>query len=120
MKSAYKDKLLAQIEGNGLPAPDDEYHFTRLRQWRFDFAWEDMMIVVDYQGGIFMKKKSSHTAPGKYINDCEKISEASVKGYIVIVTNANLVASGVTLDQIKRAFEKRRKDMKNGWRPVEI
>lgn len=47
-----------------LPAPIPEYRFDQTRKWRFDFAWPDMLIAVEIEGGLFGTSKKKRMLPG--------------------------------------------------------
>jgi hypothetical protein len=45
-----KENLLLQIRGAGLPPPQVEYRFHDTRRWRFDLAFPDAKVAVEYDG----------------------------------------------------------------------
>lgn len=84
------DLYLAIAEA-GLPEPRTEYLFHPARRWRFDFAWPELGIAIEYEG-LFADDekneensgKSRHTTPAGYEGDCRKYSAARALGYFVV------------------------------------
>ncbi len=59
-----------------------EYKFHPKRKWRFDYAIPELMIAIEYEGGIF--KKGRHVRGKGYTDDCEKYNEAALRGWKVL------------------------------------
>jgi len=114
-KVNYKGLLLTQIAEVNLPLPDQyEYKFMDSRDWRFDYAWTDLKVAIEYNGIRYSKTKGNigrtgHTTIVGVSNDYEKIGEAQIRNWIVIVTNPILVRDYITVDQLARAILKRKK-----------
>ena len=87
-----------QLETARITGWEKEYHFKipgSRNPCRFDFAWPDIMLAIDIQGGIFpmwhttktgkrYKMPGAHLNTKGYIHDCEKANEASVCGWTVL------------------------------------
>ena len=65
----------------GLPKPQVEYRFHPTRRWRFDYAWPDLKLAVEYEGGTWSGGR--HTRALGYAKDCEKYNEAALLGWKV-------------------------------------
>jgi very-short-patch-repair endonuclease len=65
-----------------LPYPEREYFFKPGRRWRFDFAWPDLKVAVEIEGGLWVKGRHN-TATGM-LNDMDKYNEAVVGGWKVL------------------------------------
>lgn len=77
-----------------------EYKFDKSRGWRFDCCLPDLMVAVEYEGGIFMGK-SGHNTAKHYTKDTEKYNQAAVLGYRVLrFTAMNYKDVRKTLDKI--------------------
>lgn len=84
--------------------PETEYKFHPKRRWRFDFAFPEKMLAVEYEGIYFSRTgKSGHTALAGYRKDCEKYNEAVLLGWRVLRFTADMLRDGSALDQIERA-----------------
>lgn len=62
---------------------EEEYRFDKIRKWRFDFAVPDLMIAVEFNGGVY-DRNGSHTSIEKIKKDNEKLNAASVQGWKVL------------------------------------
>lgn len=101
----YVGVLLGQLDAAGLPAPKREVPFPGLcgtRKWRFDLAWPNARVAVEYQGGVF-HRAASHSSIGGLLRDYEKFTEASISGWTLILVTARDVRSGRAAAWIERA-----------------
>jgi very-short-patch-repair endonuclease len=94
VKPDYTALCLINFQAAGLPEPihDPEYRFAPPRQWRFDFAWPDVKVAVEFEGGIWIKGR--HTRGRGFENDCEKYNEAAARGWRVYRFTKGMVESG--------------------------
>ena len=99
----YLEQLLQQVHLVGLPAPDREVKFHPTRGWRFDAAWPEQQIAIEYQGGVFYRQ-ASHSSIAGILRDYEKFTEASIAGWKLIIVTANTVNSGEALQWVMRAW----------------
>jgi very-short-patch-repair endonuclease len=64
--------------------PEREYRFTPDRKWRFDFAWPEVRIAVEIEGGINEgKHRGYHMRTKGFLKDAEKYNRASTLGWRV-------------------------------------
>lgn len=61
--------------------PQAEYKFHPTRRWRFDFAYPDLMLAIEVEGGIWVGGRHIH--PVGFEKDCEKYNEATKMGWKV-------------------------------------
>lgn len=83
-----------------------EHTFAKPRRWRFDFAWPDLMIAFEYEGGTW--SGGAHTRGGHYRSDCEKYNTAALMGWLVIRATADMVRDGSAFQYLERAINHRR------------
>jgi hypothetical protein len=87
----------------GLPMPTPEYRFNKPRsQHRFDFAWPDVMVSVELEGGIY--SNGGHTRGSGYIKNLLKYNLAAEMGWVVLryhQTNPDAIA------QVARVYKAR-------------
>jgi hypothetical protein len=113
MKVNYKGLLLTQIAEANLPLPDQfELKFMDSRNWRFDYAWTDLKVAIEYDGIIHHRnsrliQKTDHNTITGLANSYEKIAEAQLRNWLVIQTNPILVREYITVEQLSRAILKR-------------
>lgn len=103
----YKATLLNQIQLAGLPAPTTEHAFAAPeRRWRFDFAYLDARVAIEYQGGVFHRGGPlGHNTTGGITKDFEKFTEASLRGWTLILVDAGSVRNGKAVNWIVRAMQ---------------
>lgn len=71
--------LLFALQVQGAPAPVREHRFQPGRRWRFDFAWPEVKVYVEIEGGTFVRGR--HVRPLGYAQDCEKYNAATLAGW---------------------------------------
>lgn len=86
----------------------------RSRQWRFDYCIVSLKIAIEYQGSNLKKAKGRHQTPFGQSGDWEKINEAQLRGWTVILCNAITVKDGTFRDQFERAIKVKRGDIRYG------
>ena len=90
---AVTERLRIEFQVAGLPRPAEEYRFARPRLWRFDFAWLDERIAVEYEGGTW-RAGGRHTTGKGFRDDCIKYNAAAALGWRVYRFTADMVESG--------------------------
>jgi hypothetical protein len=61
--------------------PFREVAFSPSRRWRFDFAWPDVMVALEIEGGVWSGGRHAR-GPG-FIADCEKYNASAALGWVV-------------------------------------
>lgn len=119
-KSNLEEVLAFHMQVVGLPDPVREFKFHPKRQWRADFAWPEYKVIVEVQGGIWMKPTSrghgkGHAHPKRIRQDCEKSNEAQIMGWLVVKLVdshiGTMMSGGKAIDYVTRALKAR------GWQP---
>ena len=98
--SDLEDDLAWQMKAIGLPEPEREYKFHPVRKWRFDFAWPELKVAAEVEGGVYVKGR--HNRGSGFVKDCEKYAEALLLGWKVIRIPGPWVSSGEALNYIER------------------
>lgn len=101
--SALEDTLLLHIKASGLPIPEREYHFARPRRFRFDFAWPDLSLAVEVEGGIW--NRGRHGRGSGIAGDIEKGNLAVMKGWRVLRFHSGQITSGEAIKTLCEVFE---------------
>lgn len=96
-----------QISQERIPQqPVREHRFCPPRRWRFDFAWTDLKLAIELEGGTFSKgKKSRHTTGSGFNADCEKYNTAALMGWTVLRFDAAMVNSLEALNTTLHALD---------------
>lgn len=93
-------------------APVQQHRFHDERRWRFDFAFPDVMVAVELDGGIFAAENG--TTAGRHARgmgrckDFEKRNAAAELGWLVLCYGPPQVRSGEAAVQIERIVRARR------------
>jgi len=85
----------------GLPDPIREYKFHIIRRWRFDFAYSNIKLAIELEGGLWQNGR--HNRATGYIKDMEKYNAAVELGWGVL----RYQPKNVDYEQIKRILESR-------------
>lgn len=96
-------ELLFQILACGLPEPEPEFQAIPGRRYRWDYAWPDKKVLVEVQGGIWVK--GGHSTGTGISRDAEKNNLAVLAGYKPLIVTAEHIKSGKALAWIKSALE---------------
>lgn len=76
------------------------------RKFRWDFAWPDSMLLVEIQGGIFVRR-SAHSGPTAQKRDMEKNNLAVCAGYRTLTFGPHSLTARTiddTMDVIRAAL----------------
>lgn len=112
--SDLEDKLAWQIAAAGLAQPQREVVFAPPRRWRFDFAWPDLKVAVEVEGGIWIR--GGHSRGVGMGRDAAKYNEAALLGWMLIRVTGVTIADGSALAWIERALairELQREELKS-------
>lgn len=121
-KESGEDALAFQIRVSDLPEPEREYRWAvkqvgpgrglrkrlaaaGLQDWRFDFAWPELGVAVEVEGGVWSGGR--HVRGAGYAADCKKYREAQLHGWIVLRFPTWEAKDGTALGVIERALELR-------------
>lgn len=92
----------AYCESKGYQQPATEYRFAPPRRWRFDAAWPEIKLALEFEGGVFVGGR--HTRGVGFQNDCEKYSEAALLGWRVLRATPGQVKRGIVFEWLDRAL----------------
>ena len=91
--SALEDIFAVQIAALGLDGRCvREYFFARPRRYRFDFAWPELKVAVEIEGGVWADGR--HSRGQGFMEDCQKYNLATELGWIVLRGEVKMVKSG--------------------------
>ena len=82
-----------------------EYKFHPERKWRFDFMLNDdcfYLLALEINGGNWAGGR--HVRPASLIKEYEKLNEATVLGWRVLLVTPEDVTSGRALELVRRAL----------------
>jgi hypothetical protein len=90
------------LHAAGLPPPEREHRFALPRRWRFDYAWPAHRLALEVEGGVWTGGR--HVRGRGYEADCEKYSEAALRGWRVLRVTPAMLRDGRALALLERAF----------------
>jgi hypothetical protein len=99
--------LASQLRFLNAPPPITEYSFDPTRRWRFDFAWPELMVAAEVEGGTWAEGR--HSRGAGFEADCIKYSEAAIQGWLVVRVTTAMVDDGRAVTLVGRALWARSK-----------
>lgn len=100
--SDLEETLAMQLQAAGLPEPVREYRFAPPRRWRADFAWPNVALLVEVEGGHWAGGR--HTRGAGFDRDVEKYNEAGLLAWRLVRVTSTHIKSGQAIEWIKRAL----------------
>jgi len=95
MKRSYLEERFERvIRFHNMPEPIREFVFKSTSpdikgRWRFDFAWKELKIAVEIDGGTY--NNGGHVQGKRYEVDCKKNNAAQMDGWVVLRADRNMV-----------------------------
>lgn len=113
--------LSMHLELYDIPQPVAEYRFVAemigggrglkqrlqnagLQDWRFDFAYPDLKLAIECEGGTWANGR--HSRGAGYEGDCRKYNAAILHGWRVLRFTSGMIASGEAVRVIERAIDR--------------
>lgn len=103
-----EEDLFIQICAEKLDPVEREFRAFPPRRFLVDFAWTELKISVEVEGGVF--NHGWHMTISGYLKDIEKANLAALNGWLHLRYAADKVRNGTAIDQIKQAIKQRRKE----------
>lgn len=98
--SILENELEFQMKAAGLPEAVREFKFCSTRNWRADYTFPSMRILIEVEGATWSGGR--HTRGQGYEDDCEKYNTAQELGFVVLRFTSGPVRSGEALATIER------------------
>lgn len=105
--------LCAWLRQRGIhEAPVREWEFHHQRRWRLDYAWPYHLVAVEVNGGLFLPQHGK--AAGRHIqgpalrDEYEKLNEARLDGWTVLLVTPDQLMTERTFRCIQRALREAR------------
>ena len=86
--------FLAVCKKMGIAGGVSEYRFDSKRKWRCDFAFPEIKLCIEIDGGVWMSahnKKSRHFYGQGAVNDMEKMNALTEHGYYLLRYQPNKI-----------------------------
>lgn len=101
-KANLEETLEWQLKAAGAEGWVREHRFHPVRRWRFDFAWPDVKLAVEVEGGVYTRGR--HVRPSGFEADTEKYNEATLLGWKLLRFTSKTINSGAALGKILEAL----------------
>lgn len=103
-----------QLSANNIHHWEREYRFVLPggqsgAGWKFDFAFPDVKVAIEIEGGIWRPGGGAHSRPQNIERDIKKYNAALRMGWAVYRLTPEMVKSGSELDNIEGLIQSRRK-----------
>lgn len=105
MPSQLEEMLAFQIKALELQNPQREYGFHDGRKWRADFAWPEIRLLVEVEGGEWQLGR--HNRAMGYSADCEKYNQAALDGWTVLRFTGAMVRDGRAIRTVEQVVRER-------------
>ena len=99
------EQLLNKEFGNKIKK---EYRFAPPHRWRFDYAFADLKIAIEIDGGVFTNGR--HVRGAGFKKDMEKFNAAAVRGWLVLKFTPQERYLTSTLETISETINYRKKE----------
>lgn len=104
-ESPLEAMLYLQLRALQIVLPEREYAFHPVRRWRFDFAWPELRLAVEVEGGVYSRGR--HNRPQGFIGDTEKYNAAAEAGWTVLRYTGTSIRSGKAVEQVQTMIRER-------------
>jgi len=94
--------VLNRIQRCNVGEPESEYKFHPKRKWRFDFAFPDIKLAIECEGGVWSDGR--HTRGKGFVGDSEKYNEAVIMGWRILRYTTSTVKN--IREDLERIFNK--------------
>jgi very-short-patch-repair endonuclease len=103
-RSPLEVQLAAQMDYAGLEYVS-EYRFHPVRKWRLDFAFPELRLAVEVEGGHWTGGR--HTSGIGFEKDCEKYNALTLSGWRLLRFTGKTIKSGEALKAIQAALKQK-------------
>lgn len=104
-RSHLEERLALWIQREGLPRPVREFRFARPRQWRFDFAWPELGLALEIEGGTWVQGR--HGTGAGMRADAEKYNAATLDGWRILRVTSDMFRDGSAFSLVGQALRTR-------------
>lgn len=101
--SALEEQLAFQMRAVGIPQPQREFRFAPPRRWRMDYAWPEIMLYLEVEGGTWVSGRHGRGAGMR--GDAEKYNAAALAGWTCLRATTDMVRDGSAVFAVEQAFK---------------
>ncbi len=104
-RSRWEKTFEFQLKYHEIPPHISQFKFHETRKWAVDFAWPNHRIIVEIEGGIWIKGGAGHSHPISIERDIEKYNQVSLYGYRLFRFTDKEIRSGAAINLLKEVFK---------------
>jgi hypothetical protein len=97
-----------------MPAFHRTPKLQRQATWEFDGLFPDFNLLVEIQGGVWMRGKGAHSHPVDLVRNFRKHNDATRQGYAILQFEPDYVISGAAISYTMHVLAER-----YGWTRVQ-
>jgi len=105
--SRWNDHLATRLIQVGIRDFVREYRAIPGRRYVWDFAFPEQKLLVEVQGGVWMRTRSGHSTGTGVRRDCQKLNIATLNGWRSLAFTSDLVANDEAVYVIADALGRR-------------
>lgn len=113
MRLDYQKWLPQVLKKEGLSGFESEFKYHPTRKFRFDWAWPELKLAMEIEGGIFSGGR--HTRGAGFLKDLEKYNFAIEYGWSVLRYDTKTVQDLSFLPQLKFVYNRKKDEIL--WTP---
>lgn len=95
-----EESFLFWCKAMKLPVPARNFRFMRGRKFEIDFAWPELRIGIEIQGGVWSPGGGAHSRPANIIRDMVKHNLLLDRGWKVWHFTPSEVQSGAAIQRL--------------------
>lgn len=95
--------FFALLISQGLPLPEKEVKMIDGRRYRIDYAWPDLRLGVEIQGGVYTR--GAHGSITGILQGYKKSNDAALYGWTLLYFTPAEMKSLTTINHIKKVYQ---------------
>jgi hypothetical protein len=98
-QARFEDLFDWQLKAEKAPPWRRQYAFSEAygRAWKIDFAWPELLLAVEIQGGIWRKGGGAHSHPSNILRNMKKCNALTALRWRLLQFSTDEVQSGSAL-----------------------
>jgi very-short-patch-repair endonuclease len=108
-REAFEQLFAQQLTAARVAPAIPQYKFALAlgRKWTADFAWPDLKLLLEVDGGVWRRGGGAHSHPSNILRDMEKQNDAALLGWRVLRFTTGEIKSGHALLFLERVMDPR-------------
>lgn len=99
-----EERLAFHMRAEGIKNFVRQFKWHPERKFLADFAWPELKLIVEVQGGVHIRGARSHTGRKGYEQDRARTNEAVILGYRILEFTPHQIKNGYAIRTVRRAL----------------